>query len=370
VIRAYLCVRAYGSDARHAMIRALAEAARTKSDLVDLINVAIEELVRQRFELPAFDTLERAARKVRASLARQLHRRVSAALSPEACLQIDALFIADLATRRTPWNELKEEPGRPTRTHLKELIARERWLSARNVGAAVLAAVPAVRVEHLAAEARSLDAARMMALQPHKRYTLAAALLWVQTARARDDLGTMVVRLMRRIHHEGKKALSAYREEAAPRTDALVGTLRDLVVAYAGRSGRWLSTVRVERTSTGERRVPLLDLSWIADGWWRLVTGERTRGQYPERVDRRQFEVCVFSQLLWDLTSGDLCIVGSAEFAAYNRQLIPWAEYERKVAAYGQMLGLPVQGPTFVDHVRGQLEEIARATDHTRPQFA
>lgn len=447
IIRAYLRVQAYGPAARHAMIRALAEAARTKSDL---INVAIEELVHQRFELPAFDTLERAARKVRASLARQLHRQVFAALTPAARGQIDALFIADLATRRTPWNELKDEPGRPTRTHLQELIARERWLSARNVGAAVLADVPAVRVAHLAAEARSLDAARMMALEPHKRYTLAAALLWTQTARARDDLGTMVVRLMQRIHHAGKRALAAYREEAAPRTDALVGTLRDLVVAYAeegtaaerlaamdaviggrsevlieecdahlahagsnyypflwrayrgyratlftllsavtlrsttqetaleealrflrahaGRTGRWLPTVRVERTASGERRpVPLLDLSWIPEGWWRLVTGERTRGRHPERVDRRQFAVCVFSQLLWDLKAGDLCIVGSAEFADYNRQLIPWEEYERKVAAHGQMLALPVQGPTFVDHVRSELEEVARTTDRTFP---
>jgi hypothetical protein len=356
-IRDYLGVRPYGPDARHLLIRALGEAARTKGDL---INVAIEELVRQRWELPAFDTLNRAARKVRAVLNRQLYHRVFAALSPAARRQIDALFIVDLSTRRAPWNDLKREPGRPTRTHLKDLIAHERWLSARNVGAAVLAGVPAIRVEHLAAEAHSLDAARVMELEPHKRYTLAAALLFLQTARARDDLGTMFIRVMQRINNEGKKALAAAREEAAPRTDALVGTLRDLVVAHgqegsaaerlaamdaviggrgaalieecdahlalagsnyypflwrcyrsqratlftllraltlctttqetsveealrflqdnAGRSGQYLPTIRTERTATGElRQVPLLNLSWISDGRWRLVTGERTR---------------------------------------------------------------------------------------------
>jgi len=432
------------------MLQALADAARAKGDLIDLINAAIEELVRQRCELPVFDTLNRAARKVRATLARELYRRVCAALTPAARAQIDALFIADLATRRTPWNDLKADPGRPTRTHLKDLIAHERWLGARNVGVGALAAVPAARVEHLAAEARSLDAARMMALEPHKRSTLAAALVFVQTARARDDLGTMFVRLMRRIHNDGKKALAAWREEEGPRTDALVGTLRDLVVAHeregtpderlaamgaviggrgvalveecdahlahagnnyypflwrhyrgyrstlfallaaltlrsttqetaleealrflrenAGRSGHWLRTVRVERAPSGEARiVPLLDLSWIPDGWWRLVTGERTRGAYPERVDRRHFEVCVFSQVLWDLKAGDLCIVGSAEFADYNRQLMAWEEYDRKVAAYGQMLGLPVDGPAFVAHVRDWLEDLARTTDRTFP---
>jgi hypothetical protein len=225
-------VRPFDAAARRALLDALADAARTKGDLIDLINVAMEELVRQRYELPVFDTFNRAARKVRGAVARQLYRRVFAALSPAARLQIDALFIADLATRRTPWNDLKGEPGRPSRTHLKELIAHERWLSARNVGASVLADVPAVRVQHLAAEARTLDAARMMALEPYKRVTLAATLLAVQTARARDDLGTMVVRQMQHIHAEGKKALVRYREEEAPRTDALVGTLRDLVVAH------------------------------------------------------------------------------------------------------------------------------------------
>jgi hypothetical protein len=57
-------------------------------------------------------------------------------------------------------------------------------------------------------------------------------LLAVQTARARDNLGTMLVRLLQRIHRQGKQALLAYREKAARRTDALVGTLRDLVVAH------------------------------------------------------------------------------------------------------------------------------------------
>lgn len=450
VIRDYLRVRPFGPAARHVLVRALGEAARTKGDLIDLINVAIEELLHQHYELPAFYTLEEAARKVRAVLNRQLYRQVFAALTPVARLQIDALFIADLSTRRTPWHDLKSEPGRPTRTHLKDLIAHERWLSNRTVGASVLAGIPAIRVEHLAAEARSLDAARMMELEPHKRYTLAAALLCLQTGHARDDLGTMFIRLMQRINAAGKQALAAHREEAAPRTDALVGTLRDLVVAHgqegsvaermaamdavigghgatlieecdahlalagsnyypflwrcyrsqratlltllrtltlrtttqetgvqealrflqenAGRSGASLPTARAERTATGERRQgPLLDLSWIPDGWWRLVTGERTRGRHPARVDRRHFEVCVCMQVFWDLKAGDLCIVGSTLFADYTHQLLPLDTYQRHVDDYCQMLGFPAEGPRFAAHVRAWLEDAARNTDQTFP---
>ncbi len=450
VIRDYLGVRPFGPTARHVLVQALGDAARTKGDLIDLINVAIEELVRQQYELPAFSTLLEAARKVRAVRNRELYRQVFATLPPGARLQMDALFIVDLSTRRTPWNDLKSEPGKPTRTHLKDLIAQERWLSARNGAASSLAHLPALRLEHLAAEARSLDAARMMELEPHKRYTLAAALICRQTARARDDLGTMFIRLIQRINAEGKQALAAHRAETAPRTDTLVETLRDVVVAHGqegsvaarmaaidaviggrgatlieecdahlalagsnyypflwrcyrsyratlltllrtltlqtttqesgvqealrfllehgNRSGTSLPTARTERTVTGEtRQVPLLDLSWIPDGWWRLVTGTRTRGLHPARVDRRHFEVCVCMQVFWELKAGDLCIVGSALFADYTRQLLPVEEYQHKVAAYCAMLGFPAEGQAFAAHVRAWLEDAARTTDRTFP---
>jgi hypothetical protein len=41
------------------------EAARTRDDLADIINIALEDLVRQRYELPAFNTVLRAARAAR-----------------------------------------------------------------------------------------------------------------------------------------------------------------------------------------------------------------------------------------------------------------------------------------------------------------
>jgi len=450
-IRAHLQVFPWGAVARRAMLGALREAARTKNDLADLINVAIEELVRQRYELPAFDTLDRAARHVRAAVNRTLYRRVATALTPQARATIDGLFIADLTTRRTPWNDLKADPRTPTITHLKELLTRQRWIAAHNVGVRALADAPPIKVRHLAAEAMTLDAARMGALEPHKRDTLAAALLFVRAQQALDDLGTMFTRQMRRIHNDGKAAMVAYRTEAAPRTDALVGTLRDLVVAHgqegtdaerfaamdaviSGRGGDvlieecdahlahagsnyypflWrpyrshratlfhlldsltlrsttqdtgiddalaflrahadctgdtLRTVRMERTAAGDAQaVPVVDLSWISEGWWRLVTGERTRGTYPDRINRRHFEVCVFSQVLWDLSSGDLCIVGSDEFADYRAQQVSWAEYDAGIAAYGRVVGLPVEGPAFVTHVRRWLEETARTADYSFP---
>lgn len=59
-IRAHRQVQPFDRAARRILLRALFEAARTKVELADLINIGIEELVRGRYELPAFDTLRRA----------------------------------------------------------------------------------------------------------------------------------------------------------------------------------------------------------------------------------------------------------------------------------------------------------------------
>ena len=69
-IRAFLGVSAFDAAARRIMIGACLEAARSRDDPADVANCAIEELVRQRCELPVLNTLLRAARKARATVNR------------------------------------------------------------------------------------------------------------------------------------------------------------------------------------------------------------------------------------------------------------------------------------------------------------
>lgn len=214
------------------MLQAMEASASTKHDLADLINVAIEELVRQRFELPAFSTMVRAARQVRHTITEAFYQQVRGVLGREERIQINALFVADSITLRTSWNELKREPGKAMLTHLQKLVERLKWLSKLQVGKVALAGIPEVKVKHFAAEAQTLDANQMKELALSKRYTLATALLVVQYARTLDDIAEMFIKRMRLLHHKGKEALAQYRIENQQHTDELVTTLRDLVVAY------------------------------------------------------------------------------------------------------------------------------------------
>lgn len=121
-IREFCGVSARPVEMRSALARAVVEGARAKEELADIINVAIEELVRQRFELPAFGTLHRAAKSARSTVNRGYHRKIAQALSSEQMTRIDSLFIVELSDTKSTWDGLKHEPGKPSKQHFRELL--------------------------------------------------------------------------------------------------------------------------------------------------------------------------------------------------------------------------------------------------------
>jgi hypothetical protein len=171
-------------------------------DLADIINVAIEELVRHSFELPGFTSLIKEARRGRAEVNRTLYRRV--------CEAITDRLLAESASesRKTRWNTLKQDARSPTLTHLRELLERQQWLAREHHPIAMNALLPEVKLRQFALEAKSLDAARMQEMVPEKRYTLAATLIEMQNARVLDDLAEMFIKRLLRIHRRGREVLA------------------------------------------------------------------------------------------------------------------------------------------------------------------
>lgn len=440
-IRDYLQVQPFDQGAQTVLEQTIREAAQTKEDLADIINVGIEELVRQRFELPGFTTVRRLAQRGRASVNQEIYYHVAEAMGTEGRAQVDQMLRADETTSQTLWNTIKVDPGKPTLTQLRELVARLKWLNTYNHGAMTLAIAPSVKVQHFAAEAKSLDAARMQRMTASKRYTFGAALIKAQVAQTLDDLGEMFLKRMRTIHQKGEEALADYRKRQQGRTDELIMVLHDLLtamqqettpedrlaemaavvgnqtdamisdclthMAYTNNnyySLLWpfytshrqtlfelleqvhlcstsqdttveeaLAFLRTHRTAKRDwldLSTTSLDLSWVPDKWWQLVTGTTMRTRTPPQVNRRHFEMCVFSQVMADLKSADLCIEGSEQFADYREQLISWEEYHRTVAAYGKQVGVPVESAAFVSEMRTWLEKMAMTTDDTFPTNA
>jgi hypothetical protein len=120
VIREYLQIHLFDTAAEKLTKDAMTEASQTKHDLVDLINVAIESLAEQRFELPVFSRLHKMARQVRSETTEQLYQLVNGRLDKTVRLQLHRLFLQDSSSETSQWNRLKQEPGKPLISRLQE----------------------------------------------------------------------------------------------------------------------------------------------------------------------------------------------------------------------------------------------------------
>jgi TnpA family transposase len=113
-----------------------------------------------------------------------------------------------------------------------------------------------------------------------------------------------------------------------------------------------------------------LDLSWVPQRWWKAVTGLNRRDVIVETVDRRYFELCVFSCVMLELKSGDLFIAGSERFGDYRTQLIGWEDYERHVASYCEQAGISADPTQFVEHLKTWLSDAIHTLDVAFPDNA
>ena len=444
LVRAFLGVNAYGPVGRQVIVDTCFQASRTRDDLPDIINMAIEELIRQRHELPAFSTLLRVARTARNLSNRGYQTRFCESLGESARQGLLAILSKPEGESRSRWDRVKHEPKRATITQLKDFLHHLRWLQQQNVTAEAFKSIPEAKVRQFAAEARSLDLASMNDIPERKRLTLTAALILKQVARALDDIASMLIRQVKKMHNTATEALTLYRVSNAERTDALITKLRDITMAYkmegtrdqrlkaveslleqdadeilaqcvahgaiaenshlsflpesyAGRrSTLFLFIESVPLVSTTqdqalvhamafvqankgsrsdwlklspqepgkERTAGQLDMSFIPDKlWWRLITGEKDRAKAPSQVNRRYFELCVFSEVMLALKSGDLCIPGSEDYGDYRKELVSEADYQSTIEAYGEQAGIPVEGVAFTEQLRQQLDTAAQAAE-------
>jgi len=170
-IRSHFGIKCFDENAQQMVSSRMRQAALLRHDLADLINIAIEELIRHRYELPGFRTLADETQRIRRSVNRGIYNRIYSALGEERRQLIDKLLEVEAAAKRSLWNQLKVDAGAPTLTHVRSWIDRLRWLKSFNLEAVqLLDDIPAAKIRHYAVEALSLNAARMLEMEPQRRH--------------------------------------------------------------------------------------------------------------------------------------------------------------------------------------------------------
>jgi TnpA family transposase len=433
-IREYLKVTPFDQSARHLAVTTVYETAKVMDNPADLINVAIDELIRERYELPGFNTLDRLVSRVRNLVNQQLFSLVLSRLHPEYIQRLNDLLDSHPVQHRSSYNDLKQLPKRPTRNHLNDLLAHLTWLNSLGEVKPYLESITPAKIQHFAASAKALDAAELKEMGHHKRITLLLCLIDSAQVQAKDNLVLMFLKRVRTIHNKAKEELDRLRQKHLETTEKLVdiftnvlqvfgdestdtetitevqnilttaGGVEQLLIeceginAYKGNNYlpliwrfyqshrpaffRLITALNLASTSQDETLIKALDflllnahrrgewlpatvdLKFASVQWQRLVLEKL---EQPKRMSRRHFEVCVFSYLAAELKSGDICVLGSGDYADYREQLLSWEECQPMVTEYCQNLGFSQTGNGFVEQLKAWLIDTADQVDAGYP---
>ena len=177
LVRSRLGVQCDGETIRGLAENTIRAAAATKDNPADLINVALEELVRSRCELPGYSTLDEMAARVRAEVNGVIFEGIDAAMTDSDRARLDRLLRVDPVTRRSAFDQLKVTARAATVSKFKAHLAHLVWLDSLGATQAWLAGVPPAKLVGFAGEARVTDVADLRKVGDVKRRALMACLL-------------------------------------------------------------------------------------------------------------------------------------------------------------------------------------------------
>lgn len=247
LIRDYLGVRRADRTVRRLALQAVMDAALVKDYPADLINVAIESLIRQSCEFPPFITLDRLVRHGRALVNRQLYEQVQERIPETVQHRLEHLLLREPSQGQSSYQNLKHTPKRATLTHLKETLDYYDWLMSLGDPAPWVQDLSQAKITLFAAQARALDASEMKALMPAKRMTLLVCFISRVQAQTCDHLIEMFVKRLSKLHQAAQRALQRFREQSQETTDDLIALLAEIVHAADDQPAELTFGQRVQR---------------------------------------------------------------------------------------------------------------------------
>ena len=223
VIRKHLHVKFYDNAAEQVATTAIEAAVGVMDHPTDLINVAIETLVKESYELPAFSTLERLAKHLRAVSHTELYQQISGQLTQTDCDYLDGLIAQPDTEMQAMLNRLRAAPKSEKLTHLVELQQTFDELMSFGDAQRLLEGVNLLKIKHLAAYAKTLNIKDFRDINLPKRRTLLLCLLYRAQVKMRDHLVEMFLKRMKKIDNKARKRLVELREKHLARTERLLG---------------------------------------------------------------------------------------------------------------------------------------------------
>ena len=231
-----------------------------KEFIVDIINVLLEHLVKQRYEIPGFTVLDKIANAARVKINDQVFQHITRHLSGAGRRLIDAMLDGSgHPTFHSTWHKLKREPRRPTTREIHSYLQHLAWLKEFAEQLPRIDNVPLLKYKQLVNEARALDLGKVNRLKPSKRYALIVAFTRHQYASALDDAADLLIRMMHQIENTANESLQKYQLMHMERADRLIENLKGILETLGDDSQSPQGSDQSVKRFIGSKREALLE---------------------------------------------------------------------------------------------------------------
>jgi len=227
-----LGVVSWGAKARELVQATMRKTAQARTHPADIINSAIDALIRHGFELPALDTLRRLAATVHSKVNAAQWSEVYDYLPFEQRLALETTLVVDPKTQKSPFANLCTAPGRASRRNLNALIDRYQWLQQLPDSTTALQSISDSKILQWSNEARRLNALELREYITSRRYALLMAVIHDARGKVLDDLTQMLLRLVRKVEWKSEQRLEQWHQTRRSKTDVLIRAFHESLIVY------------------------------------------------------------------------------------------------------------------------------------------
>ncbi|MDA7742535.1 Tn3 family transposase [Francisellaceae bacterium] len=217
-IREYLGVTKWSSQnindrrihlARKSAIEFAHGISHTMNNISDIINGVIQFLSENNYELPSFNTLNQLVRHTRHAVNNKIFIQVMDQISKNGTQNGFASLLSSSDGSHTLFNELKDQPQRPSIKKFSAFLRHYEWLISLGESWEILSGIAQVKIEQFAAEAKNLSADELKKMNEPRRYTYVASLIYKSQSKAKDALTSMLCRLVSSAHKQSRTKLES-----------------------------------------------------------------------------------------------------------------------------------------------------------------
>ena len=418
------------------------QASQAMNNPADIINVVLESMLQEKFELPSFSTIDRLVRHIRYMVNSKIFKQITLRLKQNGLLsKFDALLKLPDDCNKTGYNALKQLPKNPTITNFKELLQHHGWLMQIGNMDYFVTGVAKVKLTQFAVQAKSLDVNDIRRSSAHKKYGLMASLLHHSQQEIKDALAITFCKTIFKIHKSSKNELKELQDlhsmnahNIAEFLLSITTNVKDyknspqelgntIIEQYEKQGGTEKVTEECQKVSAynSKNHLPLLwkyyqpkrptlfalirtlqlqsstqndtivkaiefllenahkkskyitletpekipTLSFISENWEKLVF-DNSEGEL--KINRRYFELCIFSYIAYELRSGDMFVNGAGSYGDYRNSLMSWDECLPLLKGFCEEVNIPNTSKKFVRELKKRLSQKAALVDSLYPK--